>query len=246
MKVKHFFSYALVAAFLLTFLTACPHRDCDKDEVKPTDCHKDKEKTAIIEVKMAICGVGFWQNLWFFPIEADIKNKWFRPYEVSAEILRNGFKPEEGQVLEITYSDTKLDGRYDSMISCSAYPGESDPIFINTIKILKDATKPPVEANLTARFKKVDCNVGVWGGMWLEVEIPSYDPNNKDSSEVQMKKVLLYPFSATCNFPKIMPKEGDVVKISFSDMAFVRPDESTAACKIEKEYRTVSINSIVW
>ena len=243
MRVFHLFSLAALFACLIA-LTACPHKDED------FRCHQSDEpsgelKTALVRADFAICGTGYWENIWLMPTDSMKFSKptWLRPFAVSEEIKQMSFRPEKGQILEVVYKNMNADNRYDGIATCAAYPGLSENVFIKSIKVVreKDCNDDKDSTNIktvTAVFKKVNCDAGVWGNLWLEIETDE-KPNGKNV------KMLLYPFTAG-DLPKRKPLEGDKVQLEYSIVNFIQPDPRVAACKLENDYLTVSVVKIVW
>jgi hypothetical protein len=248
MRTSHLFSLAALIVCLLA-LTACPHKEED------FRCHQSDEpsgdlKTALVRADFAMCGTGYWDNLWFRPADSMKFSKpiWLRPFAVSDEVQQTGFRPEKGQILEITYKNMKPDNRYDGFATCAAYPGDSEDVFVKSIKVVRgkdcndgkddndDSTSNIKTVN--AIFKKVNCDAGVWGNLWLEVETED-KPNGKSV------KMLLYPFTAE-NLPKRKPLEGERVQLHYSIVNFIQPDPKVSACRLDRDYLTISVTKIVW
>jgi hypothetical protein len=222
--------------FILLGLTACPMSNgCKLDDTE----ENMSTITTRVHVANAMCGTGYWGNVWLMPEGERESRVWLRPFDVSAEVISAGLKPHEGEIWEITYKKINPDSRYDKVVTCEAYPGEHTNVWIQSMKFIN--AKPDCSDStgvnfVNAVFRKTDCDAGVFGTMWLEVE----------GRGEKQEKMLLHPFAFEGEFPKRKPLDGDKVRVHFSEVVFVREDEKVAACKLEQPYRSISIKELVW
>lgn len=110
---------------------------CNKEKEELTPCNKTG-KTAVVVVGKAVCGWGAWGNLWLMDRNALLestadnnKRIWLQPYSIEVGI---NYVPQEGETIEITYTDAKDDGRYKGVATCMAYSGANRPIHIICIR----------------------------------------------------------------------------------------------------------------
>ena len=128
--VKSLFSikipfYVLAIGILLAFSAfQCDDEGCD--------LLKEQEVlyTATVTVEEVICGTGVWDNLWF----NDGSNVYLQPYSLASDIEKIQIKDK--MKLKISFQYTEKDNRYDDIITCEAYPGESKPITILSIEVV--------------------------------------------------------------------------------------------------------------
>lgn len=93
---------------------------------------------ANITVEDVICGTGVWENSWF----NDGSKIYLQPYSISdeakAQLEKSKIEIKNGLRLKITYQHTKKDGRYDNVVICQAYVGESTLIYISSVEIINN------------------------------------------------------------------------------------------------------------
>lgn len=139
---------------------------CDGDQPLPFNCSGKSGKTITVTVGNAICGYGVWGSTWLMPKDStkiSSEPTWLQPYS-----LENGlnYTPKNGEILEITYTEAKLDNRYNNIITCLAYPGKSIPVHILCIKSIANST---TTLDVTKNLKVfMSCSgTGVFGEKWL-------------------------------------------------------------------------------
>jgi hypothetical protein len=138
--MKNLFSrhYSLVSLFALC-CAIVGFSSCEKDIVSAkrpllTDslCSSKEGDTVTVKVGEALCGYGAWGSLWLQPINnPSISVQWLQPYSLEQGL---NYQPQIGETLQITYTNAQLDDRYNSVITCMAYPGTNTPIHILCIK----------------------------------------------------------------------------------------------------------------
>lgn len=151
-------------------LFACSMFACNKENdcVKPmqSNCSGKSGKTITVTVGNAVCGYGVWGSTWLMPKDsAKISSEptWLQPYS-----LENGlnYTPKSGEILEITYTEAKLDNRYNNIITCLAYPGKSIPVHILCIKSVTNSTTA-LEVTKNLKVFMSCSGTGVFGEKWL-------------------------------------------------------------------------------
>lgn len=142
MSAIKFFGIGLVVSALLLTASSCKHGIIAVCEFGGDDTFFYGEPaTVTLRAEQAICGTGYWENVWLLlPDGANNENgtserKWLRPFAVSDAVKSSGFKLKEGQVVELTYYKMKSDGRYDKIVSCEAYPGKHENIYVSRIAV---------------------------------------------------------------------------------------------------------------
>ena len=83
-----------------------------------------------VTVGAVICGVGVWENLWL----NDGSKVYLQPYSLASNVEKIELKDK--MKLKISFQYTEKDNRYDDIITCEAYPGESKPITILSIEVV--------------------------------------------------------------------------------------------------------------
>jgi hypothetical protein len=125
--------YVFALGILLAF-SAFQCEDCDP----PIDDFEECEVINVVEVKVeeVICGVGVWDNLWL----NDGSKVYLQPYSIDEYVKTDIEKMEirDKMTLKVQFQYTQKNTRYDGIVVCEAYPGESKPIKIIAIEVINN------------------------------------------------------------------------------------------------------------
>jgi hypothetical protein len=143
------------------------HILCIKPTI-PTPNDSTAEKTTIVEIKTALCGTGVWNDLWAWELDSlsgkDMIKKWLRPFSIHEDLRKEFAKVQLGDRYKITYKPTNNDGRYDNLIVCKAYPGQSLPIHILKMEKIGGATSTVTKEVV---LRETGCGTGFYGDRWF-------------------------------------------------------------------------------
>ena len=118
--------------FALCVLLAFSAFQCEEEEV--LICGVGEYEViyeAEVKVEAVVCGWGVWENLWFNDGSAIYLQPYSLDESTKAELEKMEIK--DGMNLKIQYLYAQKDGRYDGIVVCQAYPGDSNPIKIVSI-----------------------------------------------------------------------------------------------------------------
>jgi hypothetical protein len=130
--------YVFALGILLAF-SAFQCEGCDEEYEDPLYCGVGECETinvAEVTVEGVICGVGVWDNLWF----NDGSNVYLQPYSLDeyAKTEIEKIEIKDTIKLKISFQYTQKDKRYDDIITCEAYAGDSQPIKIMAIEVVNN------------------------------------------------------------------------------------------------------------
>ena len=132
--------YVFALGVLLAFSAFQCEDDCQdgiENCEEPVYCGVDNcqiVNVTTVTVEAVICGVGVWDNLWF----NDNSQVYLQPYllneDTKSEIEKIEIKDK--MRLKVHFQYTQKDNRYDDIVTCDAYPGESNPIRVMAIEVI--------------------------------------------------------------------------------------------------------------